>query len=30
VPVERQIEVAGSKFKQSFAPYSINVLELNY
>jgi len=30
VPVERRIEVAGTKFKQSFAPYSINVLELSY
>jgi alpha-N-arabinofuranosidase len=30
VPVERRIEVAGAKFKQSFAPYSINVLELSY
>jgi alpha-N-arabinofuranosidase len=30
VPVERRIEVAGSKFKQTFAPYSINVLEVNY
>jgi len=30
VPVERMIEVASLKFKQSFAPYSINVLELNY
>jgi len=30
VPVKRRIEVAGAKFKQSFAPYSINVLELSY
>jgi alpha-N-arabinofuranosidase len=30
VPVERKIEVAGPKFKQNFAPYSINVLELSY
>jgi alpha-L-arabinofuranosidase len=30
VPVERRIVVAGPKFKQSFAPYSINVLELSY
>ncbi len=30
VPVERQIEVAGTKFKQSFAPYSINVLDVSY
>jgi alpha-N-arabinofuranosidase len=29
-PVERRIEVTGPKFKQSFAPYSINVLELSY
>jgi alpha-N-arabinofuranosidase len=29
-PVTREIQVAGSKFKQSFAPYSINVLELSY
>jgi alpha-N-arabinofuranosidase len=30
VPVERRIKVPGAKFKQSFAPYSINVLELSY
>jgi alpha-L-arabinofuranosidase len=30
VPVERKIEVDGPKFEQSIAPYSINVLELNY
>jgi len=30
VPVERRIEVAGPKFKESFAPYSINVLEIGY
>jgi alpha-L-arabinofuranosidase len=30
VPVERRIAVAGAKFEQSFAAYSINVLELNY
>jgi alpha-N-arabinofuranosidase len=30
VPVEHKIEVAGPKFEQSFAPYSINVLELSY
>jgi alpha-N-arabinofuranosidase len=30
VPVERKIQVAGPKFEQSFAPYSINVLELSY
>jgi alpha-N-arabinofuranosidase len=30
VPIEHRIKVAGAKFKQSFAPYSINVLELSY
>jgi alpha-N-arabinofuranosidase len=30
VPVERRVEIAGPKFKQSFAPYSINVLEVSY
>jgi len=30
VPVERQIKVTGPKFEQSFAPYSINALELSY
>jgi len=30
VPVERKVEVAGPKFEQRFAPYSINVLELSY
>jgi alpha-N-arabinofuranosidase len=30
VPVERGITVAEPKFKQSFAPYSVNVLELSY
>jgi alpha-N-arabinofuranosidase len=30
VPVERAISVAGPKFTQTFAPYSINVLELSY
>jgi alpha-N-arabinofuranosidase len=30
VPVEHKIQVTGPKFKQSFAPYSINVLELSY
>jgi alpha-N-arabinofuranosidase len=29
-PVERRIEVAGPRFEQRFAPYSINVLELSY
>lgn len=30
VPVEHSITVAGPRFEQSFAPYSINVLELSY
>jgi alpha-N-arabinofuranosidase len=30
VPVERKIEVAGPRFEERFAPYSINVLELSY
>lgn len=30
VPVTRQIRISGTKFEQSFAPYSINVLELTY
>jgi len=30
VPVERRIRVAGPSFERSFAPYSINVLELSY
>jgi alpha-N-arabinofuranosidase len=30
VPVEKQIRIAGPKFEHSFAPYSINVLELSY
>jgi len=30
VPVERTISVSGSKFEQTFAPYSVNVLELSY
>ena len=29
-PVTREIQVTGPKFKHSFAPYSINVLELSY
>jgi alpha-N-arabinofuranosidase len=29
-PVKRGIQFAGPKFKQKFAPYSINVLELSY
>ncbi len=30
VPVTRTVSVAGPKFTQSFAPYSVNVLELSY
>ena len=30
IPVERAIPVAGPKFKQTFAPYSVNVMELSY
>jgi alpha-N-arabinofuranosidase len=30
VPVESHIHTGGAKFEQSFAPYSINVLELSY
>jgi alpha-N-arabinofuranosidase len=30
VPVEQKITVDGPKFEQSFAPYSINVLEVSY
>jgi alpha-N-arabinofuranosidase len=30
IPVERTIAVPGPKFEQHFAPYSINVLDLNY
>jgi alpha-N-arabinofuranosidase len=30
VPVEHRIEMDGPKFQQSFAPYSINVLEVSY
>ncbi len=30
VPAEHSVAVAGPKFKQSFAPYSVNVLELSY
>ena len=30
VPVERTIPIAGAKFTPSFAPYSVNVLELSY
>ena len=30
IPVEHRIQVAGPKFERSFAPYSINVLEMSY
>jgi alpha-L-arabinofuranosidase len=30
VPVKRTISLSGPKFEQSFAPYSINVLEVTY
>jgi len=30
VPVEHRIQIAGTKFEQKFAPYSVNVLELSY
>jgi alpha-N-arabinofuranosidase len=30
VPVARKVSVAGPKFTQTFAPYSVNVLELTY
>jgi len=30
IPVEYRIQIAGPKFERSFAPYSINVLELSY
>jgi len=30
VPVKHSVQIAGPKFKQIFAPYSINVLELTY
>jgi alpha-L-arabinofuranosidase len=29
-PASHPVAVAGSKFTQSFAPYSVNVLELSY
>ncbi len=29
-PAERKVPVAGPKFTQTFAPYSVNVLELSY
>jgi hypothetical protein len=30
VPVERVVDLAGPKFTETFAPWSINVLEVNY
>jgi alpha-N-arabinofuranosidase len=30
VPVEHAVTIAGPKFTQTFAPYSVNVLELSY
>lgn len=30
VPIEQKISIAGPKFEHKFAPYSINVLELQY
>ena len=30
VPVKRSVSIAGADFEQTFAPYSINVLELTY
>jgi alpha-L-arabinofuranosidase len=30
VPVEREVKIDGPKFVESFAPYSINVLEVRY
>jgi alpha-L-arabinofuranosidase len=30
IPAERTIAITGAKFALSFAPYSINVLELTY
>jgi alpha-N-arabinofuranosidase len=30
VPVERHIQIPGPKFERTFAPWSVNVLELNY
>jgi alpha-N-arabinofuranosidase len=30
IPVEHKIDVAGPKFEEKFAPYSVNVLELSY
>jgi alpha-N-arabinofuranosidase len=30
IPIEQRIQISGPKFEHSFAPYSINVLELSY
>jgi len=30
VPVKHAVAIAGPKFDHTFAPYSVNVLELNY
>jgi alpha-N-arabinofuranosidase len=30
VPVEQPVTIAGPKFAQTFAPYSVNILELSY
>jgi len=29
-PMERKVPVAGLKFTETFAPYSVNVLEMSY
>ena len=30
VPVSQTVSIAGPKFTHTFAPYSVNVLELSY
>jgi alpha-L-arabinofuranosidase len=30
VPIAHTVSIAGPKFTQTFAPYSVNVLELSY
>ncbi len=30
VPVSQSVSVAGPKFTHTFAPYSVNVMELSY
>jgi alpha-L-arabinofuranosidase len=30
IPVEHKIRIAGPRFEQNFAPYSINAIELTY